>query len=254
MIRSSNPALKPGTFSNPSFMGLAGSDTEVMTIKGTSTKTLILLGVVLLTSFWTWSNMMEAFRWGQTPSMTYLWIGLIGGMVLAMVTIFKKTWAPYTAPLYAAFEGLVLGGISVMFEMQFPGIVSQAVFATFGVFAVMLWLYRSKVLRATPKFKLGVMAATGGIMFVYMISWVLSFFGTTIPFIHEGGLLGIGFSLFVVGIAALNLILDFDLIEEGARQGAPKFMEWYGAFALLVTLIWLYLEILRLLAKMQRRR
>jgi uncharacterized YccA/Bax inhibitor family protein len=159
-----------------------------------------------------------------------------------------------TAPIYAALEGLALGGISALFESHYPGIVSQAVFLTFGTLAALLIAYRSGWIKATENFKLGVAAATGGIFFVYLISFVLSFFGVSIPLIHGSGIFGILFSLFVVVIAALNLVLDFDFIEQGAEQGAPKYMEWYAAFGLMVTLIWLYLEILRLLAKLQQRR
>jgi uncharacterized YccA/Bax inhibitor family protein len=159
-----------------------------------------------------------------------------------------------TAPIYAALEGLALGGISAVFESRYPGIVSQAVFLTFGTLAALLIAYRSGWIKATENFKLGVVAATGGIFFVYLISFVLSFFGVSIPLIHGSGVFGILFSLFVVVIAALNLVLDFDFIEQGAEQGAPKYMEWFAAFGLMVTLIWLYLEILRLLSKLQQRR
>jgi uncharacterized YccA/Bax inhibitor family protein len=159
-----------------------------------------------------------------------------------------------TAPIYAALEGLALGGISAVFESRYPGIVSQAVFLTFGTLAALLIAYRSGWIKATENFKLGVVAATGGIFFVYLISFVLSFFGVSIPLIHGSGVFGILFSLFVVVIAALNLVLDFDFIEQGAEQGAPKYMEWFAAFGLMVTLIWLYLEVLRLLSKLQQRR
>ena len=179
--------------------------------------------------------------------------GVIGGFVVAIVTVFKQTWAPYTTPLYAALEGLALGGISYLFERSYPGIVAQAVFLTFGTLGALLFAYRSGIIRATENFKLGVFAATGGVGVVYLLSFVLGFFGISVPLIHSSGIFGILFSLFVVVIAALNLVLDFDFIEEGAERGAPKYMEWYGAFGLLVTLVWLYLEILRLLAKLQRR-
>ena len=157
-------------------------------------------------------------------------------------------------PAYAALEGLLLGGVSVGFEAQYPGLVSQAVFLTFGVLAVLLMAYRSGIIRATDNFKLGVVAATGGIGLVYLVGFVMSFFGASIPLIHGSGPIGIAFSLVVVGVAALNLVLDFDFIEQGAERGVPKYMEWYAAFGLLVTLVWLYLEMLRLLAKLQERR
>ena len=156
-------------------------------------------------------------------------------------------------PMYAVLEGLLLGGLSAMFEVRFPGIVSQAVFATFGTLFGLLFAYKTGIIKATENFKLGVFAATGGIAIVYLISFVMSFFGTRIPYIHESGLIGIGFSVFVVIVAALNLVLDFDFIEQGAESGAPKYMEWYAAFGLLITLVWLYIEMLRLLSKVRSR-
>jgi uncharacterized YccA/Bax inhibitor family protein len=186
--------------------------------------------------------------------MPFLLGGAIGGFIVAMVTIFKKTWAPVTVPIYALLEGLFLGAISAMFEQMYPGIVIQAVGLTFGTLFALLFAYKSGLIKATENFKLGVVAATGAVALIYMASIVLSFFGTSIPYIHESGTIGILFSLAVVVIAALNLVLDFDFIETGAERGAPKYMEWYGAFGLLVTLIWLYLEMLRLLSKLNSRR
>jgi uncharacterized YccA/Bax inhibitor family protein len=170
-----------------------------------------------------------------------------------LITFFKPTLAPITTPIYAALEGLALGAISALVEMRFPGIVIQAVALTFGTLFCLLMAYRSGLIQATENFKLGVVAATGGIFMIYMVSWVLSFFGTSVPFIHESGIIGILFSLGVVVIAALNLVLDFDFIEQGAESGAPKYMEWYAAFGLLVTLVWLYIEILHLLMKLRSR-
>jgi uncharacterized YccA/Bax inhibitor family protein len=186
--------------------------------------------------------------------MMWMTIGIVGGLVTALVTVFKKTWSPVTAPLYAVLEGFALGGISVMLESVYPGIVIQAVALTFGTAGCLLIAYKSGVIKVTENFKLGVFAATGGIALIYIATAVLGFFGIQIPYIHENGLIGIGFSLVVVVIAALNLVLDFDFIEKGAEHGAPKFMEWYAAFGLMVTLIWLYIEILRLLAKLNSRR
>jgi uncharacterized YccA/Bax inhibitor family protein len=183
----------------------------------------------------------------------YLIVGVIGGLVVGLITVFKKEWSPITAPLYCVLEGLFLGIISAIFEQMFPGIVFQAVSLTFGTLASLLLAYKTGLIKATENFKLGVTAATGGIMMIYLINFVMSFFGSGIPYIHESGTFGILFSLFVVVIAALNLVLDFDFIENGVEQKAPKYMEWYAAFGLLVTLIWLYLEILRLLAKMRSR-
>ena len=244
-LRSGNPALTAGTFRGT--RTLAGED--VMTIGGTVNKTALGLLLLLLAATYTW-NLGSS---GDASVGAYTMLGVIGGLVAALVTVFKKTWAPITAPIYAALEGLALGGISVAFEARYPGIVSQAVFLTFGTLAALLIAYRAGVIRATDNFKRGVLAATGGIALLYFLSFILGFFGVSVPLIHSNGAIGILFSMFVVVIAALNLVLDFDLIEKGAARGAPKYMEWYGAFALLVTLVWLYLEILRLLAKLQSR-
>ena len=171
----------------------------------------------------------------------------------SLITVFKKTAAPITAPIYAAIEGILLGMLSAFYEMQFPGLVFQAILLTFGTLFALLMAYRSGVIKATENFKLGVFAATGGIGLIYLTTFILSFFGLSIPYIHGSGTIGILFSLFVVVIAALNLVLDFDFIERGAERGAPKYMEWYAAFGLLVTLIWLYIEMLRLLSKLRSR-
>ena len=213
-------------------------------------KSAVLLLLVLLSSVWTWRLYYTA------AGSLGVWIfgGAIGGFIVAMITVFKKQWAAMTAPLYALLEGLVLGGISSMLEGSYPGIVIQAVGLTFGTLFGLLFAYKSGMIKATENFKLGVVSATGGIAVVYMVTMLLGFFGIRMPYIHESGMIGIGFSLFVVIIAALNLVLDFDFIESVAAQGAPKYMEWYGAFGLMVTLIWLYIEILRLLSKMRERK
>jgi uncharacterized YccA/Bax inhibitor family protein len=228
------------------------TDAEAMTLSGTVNKTGILLLLCLMPAAWVW----QKFSAAQSPEAVYPYMigGAIGGFVVALVTVFKKEWAPLSTPVYAILEGLFLGGISAVFEARFPGIVIQAVGLTFGTLFGLLMAYKSGLIRATENFKLGIVAATGGIALVYLAGFVLGFFGVSIPYIHGSGLIGIGFSLFVVVIAALNLVLDFDFIEQGAAMGAPKYMEWYGAFGLLVTLIWLYLEILRLLAKLRSRR
>jgi len=240
-MRSGNPALSSKTFINTTDVGA-----EKMTIEGTVNKTAMSLLLLMTTASYTWMN----------PSPGLMMLGFIGGFILAIVTIFKKTWAPYTVSGYALLEGLALGGISRIFEMQYPGIASQAIFLTFGILAALLLAYKTGVIKATENFKLGVFAATGGIAIMYLISFFMSFFGSGMSIMNpsNASMLSIGFSLFVVVIASLNLVLDFDFIEEGAERGAPKYMEWYGAFGLLVTLIWLYLEILRLLAKLQSRR
>jgi uncharacterized YccA/Bax inhibitor family protein len=185
---------------------------------------------------------------------SYVWGGAIGGLVLALVTVFKKEWSPVAAPSYAAVEGLFIGAVSAVFEQRFPGIVMQAVGLTFGTMAALLLAYRSVLVKATENFKLGVVAATGGIFLLYLVNMGMQLFGFQgMGFIHDSGWVGIGFSAMVVVVAALNLVLDFDFIEQGVERGAPKYMEWYAAFGLLVTLVWLYLEILRLLSKLQSR-
>jgi uncharacterized YccA/Bax inhibitor family protein len=182
-----------------------------------------------------------------------LWTGLIGGLIFAFITIFKKTWAPVTAPIYALLEGLALGSISAVFELRFPGIAMQSVALTFGTMFVLLFAYRSGLIPVTQKFRLGVVAATGAIMLFYVAQMLLGFFGVRFASINGSGMVGIAFSVAVVIVAALNLVLDFDFIESGVRARAPKYMEWYSAFGLMVTLIWLYLEILRLLSKTRSR-
>jgi uncharacterized YccA/Bax inhibitor family protein len=244
-MRSGNPTLHADTFSRAPAMPGA----EQMTLGGTVNKTALSLFILLIAASYIWN------RGAADPALP-VWIlgSVIGGFIVAIATTFKKTWAPLTTPIYAAFEGIALGGISVIFESQYPGIVSQAVFLTFGTLAALLLAYRSGLVKATENFKLGIFAATGGIALLYLASVVLGFFGMSVPLIHSSGTWGILFSMFVVVIAALNLVLDFDFIERGVERGAPKYMEWYGAFGLLVTLVWLYLEILRLLAKLQSRR
>jgi uncharacterized YccA/Bax inhibitor family protein len=244
LMRTSNPALNEKAFKGQVALG------EAMTLQGTVNKTGLLLLCVVATSAWTWG-----LSHSGTPEAAIPWMvgGILGGFIVALVTIFKKEWSPLTAPIYALLEGLALGGISAMFELRYPGVAIQAVGLTFGTLFVMLLAYKSGVIRATQGFKVGVIAATGGIAVLYLVDMVLHFFHRPVTFIHESGPWGIAFSLFVVIIAALNLVLDFDLIETGVNNGAAKYMEWYGAFGLMVTLIWLYLEILRLLGKARRR-
>jgi uncharacterized YccA/Bax inhibitor family protein len=243
MIRSGNPALSKKTFEN-----LTVNTNEVMTLDGAVNKTAISMGILLLAAYYTYSNAI----------MDYVIIGFVGGFIVALVTIFKKEWSPTTVPIYAVLEGLALGGISKMYADAFePGIVPQAIMLTLGILFALLFAYKSKIIQATENFKLGIFAATAGIGVVYLISFLMSMFGSGgLPVMNpaNSSMLSIGFSLFVVVIASLNLVMDFDFIEEGAANGAPKYMEWYGAFGLLVTLIWLYLEILRLLAKLSARR
>jgi uncharacterized YccA/Bax inhibitor family protein len=246
LFKTSNPALNADVFRG---QGIAYG--EGMTISGTVNKAGILVICCVATAALTW-NMFLNSRSPETVMPLGL-LGLIGGFIVAIATIFKKTWAPVTAPLYSLLEGLVLGTASVALEVRFPGIAIQAVGLTFGTLIALLLAYRSGVINVTDNFRLGVVAATGGIALFYVATLILGFFGVRFPSIYGAGPLGIGISVFIVIIAALNLVLDFDFIESGARAGAPKYMEWYGAFGLMVTLIWLYLEILRLLSKLRSR-
>ena len=244
-MRTSNPALNDKVFD------LGRSTGDVMTVNGTVNRTGILLCLLMFTAIFSWDRAYSAVN----PGELYPWLigSGIAGLIVALITVFKKTAAPITAPIYAAIEGILLGMLSAFYEMQFPGLVFQAILLTFGTLFALLMAYRSGVIKATENFKLGVFAATGGIGLIYLTTFILSFFGLSIPYIHGSGTIGILFSLFVVVIAALNLVLDFDFIERGAERGAPKYMEWYAAFGLLVTLIWLYIEMLRLLSKLRSR-
>jgi uncharacterized YccA/Bax inhibitor family protein len=247
-MRTSNPTLSDKVLQRAGY----GSG-DAMTVNGSINKIGFLLLLLMVPAAFMWSRVSTS--WEPSQAMGPALLGALGGFVFALVTIFKKTWAPVTAPLYAVCEGLFLGGLSASLNAipRYQGLAMQAVMLTFGVLAVMLVAYRAGWIRATDKFRAGVVAATGAIALLYMVSFIMSMFGASIPFIHEGGMIGIGFSVVVVGLAALNLILDFDFIEKGSAMGAPKYMEWYGAFGLLVTLVWLYLEILRLLMKLQSR-
>jgi uncharacterized YccA/Bax inhibitor family protein len=228
MFRTSNPALSNDAFRGQGYAA-AG---EAMTVSGTVNKTGILLICTVATAAWTWNTFLTTRDPASVMPMAA--VGAIGGLIVALVTIFKKEWAMVTAPIYALLEGLVLGSVSAILEVRFPGIAIEAVSLTFGVLVVLLLAYRSGLIRVTDKFRMGVVAATGAIALFYFA-------------------IGIGFSVIVVIVASLNLVLDFDFIETGARMGAPKYMEWYGAFGLMVTLIWLYFEILRLLTKLRSR-
>lgn len=253
MMRSGNPALKESTFLDLGSGAVVTGNGQAMTLNGTVNKTGFLLLLTVLTAAFAWSQIEIGPRGQVSGAGLYLWGGLIGGLIMSLVTTFKKEWSPVTAPMYALLEGFFLGAISSIFEARFPGIVIQAVMLTFGTLFALLAAYRTGLIKATENFKLGVVAATGGIALVYLASIVLRLFNIEIPYIHQSGIIGIGFSLFVVVIAALNLVLDFDFIENGVEQGAPKYMEWYGAFGLMVTLVWLYVEFLRLLSKLQSR-
>jgi len=240
MDRSSNPALRDQLF----YDNLVRDTAKEMTLQGTINKTLFLLFLVIASAALVWENF--------TLLMPLILPAVILGFIVAIATIFKPEWSPFTSPVYAVLEGVILGAISALMNTMYPGIVGQAVILTFGVFVLLLVVFSTRLIRVTEKFKLVVIGATGAIALLYIANIVLSFFGMPIGFINEGGWLGIGCSLVVVVVASLNLILDFDYIEKGVEHGLPKHMEWYAAFALLVTLVWLYLEILRLLAKMRR--
>jgi uncharacterized YccA/Bax inhibitor family protein len=245
-MRTSNPALN-----ERAFQGERAVLGDTMTLQGTVNKTGVLLICAVATAAWTWNLFLHSHSPQTVLPLAIL--GGIGGLIVAMITIFKKQWAGVTAPIYALLEGLVLGSISAILELRFPGIAIQAVSLTFGTLVVLLLAYRTGLIAVTEKFRLGVIAATGGIALFYIVEIVLGFFGIHFTAINGSGAIGIGFSIFVVIIAALNLVLDFDFIETGVRVGAPKYMEWYGAFGLMVTLIWLYFEILRLLSKLRSR-
>ncbi|HEX9283055.1 MAG TPA: Bax inhibitor-1/YccA family protein [Gemmatimonadales bacterium] len=248
LMRTSNPALNAKTFADLRRDPAA----PPMTLEGTVNKAAFLLFLVIVPAAWVWSRV----RTGFDPAVAgpFILLGAIGGFIVAIVTIFKKQWSPVTAPVYAALEGLAIGGLSALLETKYPGVVMQAVGLTFATLAAMLLAYRSGLIKATEKFKLGVVAATGAIALYYLIGLGLSLFGVAMPFLQGNSTASLVVSGVIVVVAALNLILDFDFVESGVTAGAPKYMEWYGAFGLMVTLIWLYLEILRLLAKSRSRR
>ncbi|MFC1755176.1 Bax inhibitor-1/YccA family protein [Thermoproteota archaeon] len=245
-MRTLNPALRDKSFLT---YDPANVNAGKMTIQGTVNKTGILMIILSITAIWIW-NHAALNPEGIFPIMM---ISAIAGLITAIITIFKKKWAGITAPIYAGLEGLVVGSISALVDMQYPGIALQAVLLTACILFSLLAAYKSRLIKPTENFKLGVVAATGGILFIYFFSFIFQMFGLPVGFIHDSGPIGIGFSLVIVVIAALNLVLDFDFIENASEAGAPKYMEWYGAFGLMVTLIWLYLEILRLLTKLQRK-
>ncbi|HUD15032.1 MAG TPA: Bax inhibitor-1/YccA family protein [Terracidiphilus sp.] len=256
LMKTSNPALSDKTFQNlpggqyGSMGGLVDA-ADRMTLGGTVNKTGVLLICALATASWTWSLFLKSHDMAEVAPL--MLVGMFGGLIFALVTAFKKEWAPVTAPIYALLEGLMLGGLSAVMDLRYPGIGIQAVSLTFGTLFVLLMAYRSGLIKVTQKFRLGVIAATGGIFFFYLAQMLLGFLGIRFSSINGSGAIGIGFSLIVVAVAALNLVLDFDFIEQGVQAGAPKYMEWYGAFGIMVTLVWLYIEILRLLSKMRSR-
>jgi uncharacterized YccA/Bax inhibitor family protein len=222
-----------------------------MTVGGVATATGVLLSLVLIGGWVGWSQ-VSPLPDGTLRFPGWIWIAALVGFGIAILTVFKPAWARITGPLYAVVEGVVLGAISHLYEVAFDGIVLQAIGLTLGVFAIMLFLFTTRLIRVTNKLRMGIIVATGAVVLVYLVDIILRLFGVDVPFIHEGGTFGILFSLVVVGIAAFNLLLDFDFVEQGVARQAPKHMEWYGAFGLMVTLVWLYLELLRLLGKIRR--
>jgi uncharacterized YccA/Bax inhibitor family protein len=263
-MRTTNPFFKQREFSNdaafgeqynpgvevvnePGFVNVAEAQAR-MTVSGAVNKTFFLMTLLIGAAAWTWYLLASG-----SNVVPWIWGGLLGGAAAWIITQVKPTVSMYTAPIYAIFEGLLLGALSGFFEARYPGIVIHAVGLTIGTLLCMLIAYRSGIIRVTQKFMLGVVAATGAIALIYVVDIVLYLFGASVPFVHSSGSMGILFSVFVVVIAALNLVLDFHFFEVGERNGAPKYMEWYAAFGLLVTLVWLYLEILRLLSKLRER-
>lgn len=255
-----NPALNEKTFSSDRlrtidpravFGGPPSERPPTMTVEGVIARSALLFPILLATALLGWRSVDRTELGARIPG----WIlpVLLVGFGVAVVTVFRPKLSPFTAPLYAAVEGLVVGAISAIYDIRFDGIVLQAVLLTGFVFVIMLGLYGSHRVRVTDRLRKTVMVATLAVMGVYALSLLLRLFGTTVPMIHESGPVGILFSLAVVGIASFNLLLDFDMIERGVANGAPKWMEWYGAFALMVTLVWLYLELLRLLSKLRSR-
>ena len=244
-MRTANPTLNDQVFANaPATVG-----GQVMTLQGVVNKTFILALLLVISGGFSW-QLVQANP--QISGLLSIGSALVG-LVLVVASSFKPTWSPIIAPAYGVVEGIFVGVISARYSGLYDGIVLQAALLTLGILLALLFAYQSRLIQATENFKLGIVAATGGIAIVYLASIVLSFFGIQIPLIHESGLVGIGFSLVVVVIAALNLVLDFDFIEKGVAHGAPKYMEWQSALGLLVTIVWLYIEMLRLLSKLRSR-
>lgn len=251
LFQSGNPTLSEKIFNR----SIEHAEAGTMTVRGTMAKFGFLLFMIIAGAAYTWHLY---YNNQQQTMMTFLWIGVIGGLVSALIISFKPTTAPYLSPAYGLLEGFFLGSISAifndMFAEKYPGIIMQAVGLTFGVAIAMFLLYNFRVIKATERFKSIIFMATAGIAIFYLITllarWI---FHVDTAFMYDSSWLGIGISLFVVAIAALNLIIDFDMIERGQDMGAPKFMEWYGAFGLMVTIVWLYIEMLKLLSRLARR-
>jgi uncharacterized YccA/Bax inhibitor family protein len=253
LFKSGNPTLSENKFRDTV---ISISNENSMSIRGTLNKFGFMLLMLMGSAFYSWKEFAES-EGTSSNLMPIIWGGAIGGFVIALIISFKREWSPYLAPLYALLEGLFIGAISAMYNTIYDGIVLQAVGLTFSVGIGMYFLYAFRIIKANEKFRSILFSAMAGIAIFYLATFVLRLFHVDIdqsmPFINGGGIFGIGFSLIIVAVAALNLILDFDMIEQGAEMGAPKYMEWYGAFGLMVTFVWLYLEILRLLSKINRR-
>ncbi len=249
LFKSGNPALTKDTFND--IEKVAEGEENVMTLQGTVNKTGILLLAVILPALYTWDLFTSTLEF--TTILPYFWTGSIGGLVLAFIIVYNMDWSPFLAPVYAILQGLCLGGLSAAINHKYPDIVMQALLLTFGICVVLLIIYKLKILKPTENFELIVASATGGLALYYLASFGLSFAGVELPFIHENNTGGIIFGLFVVILASMNLVVDFDFIEQGVEGRAPKYMEWYGAFGLMVTILWLYVEILRLLAKARKK-
>jgi uncharacterized YccA/Bax inhibitor family protein len=240
-FESSNPVMTEKAFQQSAGTLVQGGET--MTVNGAVNKTLILTGILLLTTVFSYAN----------PNPILMWGGAIGGFIVVIFSVFKPQYSKITAPIYAALEGLFVGGISAIYAAAFNGIIFQAVSITMAILFMMLFLYKSGIIKVTKSFRTGVIMATGAVFLVYLVSMVLRMFGIQIPFLHSGGMIGIGISVVIIGIASLNLLLDFDNFEKGEQYGAPTYMEWFSAMGLLITLIWLYLEVLRLVAMLSGR-
>ena len=247
MLRTSNPTLSEKAFQSVDF---SRSTNETMTIRGTINKAIILLLLSIASAAWIWSNVNTP----EFPLQAWIVGGSIGGFIAALVVIFKKSWAGYVAPIYALLEGLFLGAISAIFNEAYPGIVIQAVALTLGVMFIMLIAYQSGWIKMTRKLRAIIVGSTAAIALVYLLFFIISLFGVNISFMYDSSPLGIIISLIVVAVAAFNFLLDFEVIEKGAQANLPKYMEWYSAFGLMVTLVWLYIEMLRLLARFANNR
>lgn len=242
--RSTNPFMRESAYQNAADepldanMGQGGVLADSMTVQGAINKTFILTALLMVTSVFSFAN----------PSPTLMWGGAIGGLIVVVIAAFRPRSSPVLAPVYALLEGLFVGSISAFYAGEFSGIVFNAVMLTVATLFMMLFIYKSGIIKVTNKLRTGVMMATGAVALVYVLSWVLGMFGIQVPFLHEGGTLGIVISAVIIGVAALNLLLDFDNFEKGEQYGAPKYMEWFSAMGLLITLVWLYIEFLRLLS------